>query len=103
MNKSGTEKRNVESEIRLLQVSIDRLNLRRASQLSMAEKFRLGADLYDDGIRWLRHIIQAEHPDFSGAQVESELNRRREVLRKLEQAGLTRTADEEPAGAEVEL
>jgi len=32
--------------------------------MSIAEKLRLGADLYDECIRWQRHIIQAEHPEF---------------------------------------
>lgn len=50
---------NVE-DICLLKTSIDQSNLRRAADLSMAEKFKLGADLYDDEIRWLKQIIKAE-------------------------------------------
>lgn len=29
------------------------------AELSMAEKFKLGADLYDDGISWMKQIIKA--------------------------------------------
>ena len=46
--------------IRKLQAAIDQATVRRAAELTMAEKFRMGADLYDDGIRWLKLIIQ-EH------------------------------------------
>lgn len=34
-----------------LQKAIDQSNLRRANELSIAEKLKLGADLYHDGIR----------------------------------------------------
>ncbi len=51
-----------ENKFRELQVAIDHSNLRRAGDLSMAEKLKLGADLYDDGIRWLKQILKAEQP-----------------------------------------
>jgi hypothetical protein len=57
-----------------LQASIEQSNLRRAADLSMPEKLKLGADLYDDGIRWLKQIIKAEQPDLSDAQVSEELD-----------------------------
>lgn len=47
-------------EILKLQASIEQSTIRRAAELTMAEKFRLGADLFDDGIRWQKQIIKAE-------------------------------------------
>jgi hypothetical protein len=49
MPESEVNRSVAEREIRDLQLSIDQSNLRRAAELSMPEKFRLGADLYDDG------------------------------------------------------
>jgi len=46
-----------------LQASIDRSTIRRASELSISEKLRLGADLFDDGIRWLKQMIKALEPE----------------------------------------
>ena len=74
--------------MRQLQASIEQSNLRRAAELSMAEKLKLGADLYDDGIRWLKQIIKAEQPDLSDEQVSEELDRRRAIKRRVEEAGL---------------
>jgi hypothetical protein len=88
----GSEVNRSESqrEIRNLQASIDQSNLRRAADLSMAEKFKLGADLYDDGIRWLKQIIKAEQPDLNAEQVNQELDRRNAIKRRIEEAGLIR-------------
>lgn len=72
-------------EIRKLQAAIDQATVRRAAELTMAEKFRMGADLYDDGIRWLKLIIQAERPELSAEQVDQELDRRRAIQRQLEE------------------
>jgi hypothetical protein len=79
-----------ETEIRDLKSSIDQSNLRRAAELSMPEKLRLGADLYDDGIRWLKQIIKAEQPDLSDEQVSEELDRRKAIKRRVEEEGLFR-------------
>jgi hypothetical protein len=88
MPESGVNRSESEREIRDLQASIDRSNLRRAAELSMPEKFRLGADLYDDGIRWLKKIIRAEQPDLCDEQVNEELDRRKAIKRRVEEAGL---------------
>jgi hypothetical protein len=71
-----------------LQASIEQSNLRRAADLSIPEKLKLGADLYDDGIRWLKQIIKAEQPDLSEEQVSEELDRRKAIKRRVEEAGL---------------
>ncbi|MCY2976969.1 MAG: hypothetical protein NTW52_20125 [Planctomycetota bacterium] len=90
MSETIEERAASEWEIRELQASIDQSNLRRAADLSMAEKFKLGADLYDDGIRWLKQIIKAEQPDFTPEQVNQELDRRNAIKRRVEEAGLFR-------------
>ena len=77
-----------EREIRDLQASIEQSNLRRAADLSITEKLKLGADLYDDGVRWLKQIIKAEQPDLSDEQVSEELDRRKAIKRRVEEAGL---------------
>jgi hypothetical protein len=71
-----------------LQASIDQSNLRRAEELSIPEKLKLGADLYDDGIRWLKQIIRAEQPSLCDEQVSEELDRRKAIKRRVEEEGL---------------
>jgi hypothetical protein len=88
MPESAANRTESEREIRDLQISIDQSNLRRAAELSMAEKFKLGADLYDDSIRWLKQIIKAEQPDLSDEQVSEELDRRKAIQRRVEEEGL---------------
>jgi hypothetical protein len=91
MSKSIKDRSASEQEIRDLQKSIDQSNISRAAALSMAEKFKLGADLYDDGIRWLKQIIRAEQPNLSEDDVNNELDRRRAIKRQVEESGLFRT------------
>jgi hypothetical protein len=74
-------------EILKLQAAIEQSNVRRAAELTMAEKFKLGADLFDDGIRWLRQNIKAEQPELSDEQVDQELDRRRAIKRRIEERG----------------
>lgn len=81
-------------EILDLQASIDQSTLRRASELSMADKFRLGADLFDDSIRWLKQIIRAEQPNLSEDQVDQEIDRRRAIKRQMDEQGLYRVYSE---------
>lgn len=88
-------------EIHELQASIDQSMLRRASELSMAEKFKLGADLFDDGIRWLRQIIKAEQPSLSDEQVDQEIDRRRAIKRRIEEQGCFQAYAEETLSGEV--
>lgn len=81
-------------EILDLQASIDQSTLRRASELSMADKFRLGADLFDDSIRWLKQIIRAEQPNLCEDQVDQEIDRRRAIKRQMDEQGLYRVYSE---------
>jgi hypothetical protein len=47
-------------------------------------------DLYDDGIRWLKQIITAAQPYLRIEQVNQELDRRKAIKRRGEEAGLFR-------------
>ncbi|MCY2962616.1 MAG: hypothetical protein NT069_03015, partial [Planctomycetota bacterium] len=69
----------------------------------MAEKFRLGADLYDDGMRWLIQLIKAEQPEWSEPMVDQELERRKAIKRRVEEAGRFRVieGDDEPASVQL--
>jgi hypothetical protein len=88
-------------EILQLQAAIEQSNVRRAAELTMAEKFKLGADLFDDGIRWLKQLIKAEQPDLSDEQVDQELDRRRAIKRRIEERGHSSASMEETPSAEV--
>ncbi len=75
-------------EILRLQTAINQSNVRRAAELSLAEKFRLGADLYDDGIRWMKELLIAQN--LNGLQSKSnwKLDRRRLIRDVLKRLGL---------------
>jgi hypothetical protein len=88
-------------EILKLQAEIEQSNVRRAAELTMAEKFKLGADLFDDGIRWLKQIIKAEQPELSDEQVDEELQRRRAIKRRIEERDHSPVSSEETPSAEV--
>ncbi|MFO0037081.1 MAG: hypothetical protein ACK55S_17935 [Planctomycetota bacterium] len=82
-------------EIERLKESIDPSTLRRASELTMAEKFRLGADLFDEQMRWLKQIIQAERPEWNAEQIDAEIGRRKAIKRKVEEKGIFQPCVEE--------
>jgi len=88
-------------EILKLQTEIEQSNVMRAAELTMAEKFKLGADLFDDGIRWLKQIIKAEQPELSDEQVDEELERRRAIKRRIEERDHSPVSSEETPSAEV--
>jgi hypothetical protein len=84
-----------------LQIAIDQSNVRRATELSLTEKFRLGADLYDDGIRWMKKLLIAQKPEWTSEQIEAELDRRRMIKRRIEEAGIIRTISERDSLGDV--
>ena len=79
---------NVDPEIKKLQDSIQRSKVQRAEPLTFGERFRAGADLYDEGMRWMRSMIEAENPDWTAEQVEQEIDRRKRIAKKIDDAGL---------------
>lgn len=84
-----------------LQIAIDQSNVRRATELSLTEKIRLGADLYDDGIRWMTKLLIAQKPEWTSEQIEAELDRRRMIKRRIDEAGIIRTISERDSLGDV--
>ncbi len=78
------------TDIQALQQAIERSKIGRADDLTPAEKFRAGADLYDEGMRWLTFAIRAENPDFTPEQVDTEIERRKQIIRRIDDHGLYR-------------
>lgn len=75
-------------QIAALQQSLEQARLRRAEDLTPAEKFRLGLDLYDQGIRWVRLAIAAANPGYSAAEVDAEIDRRKKIARAIDERGI---------------
>ena len=80
--------RNVEPEILALQRSIQREKLERAKKLTFEERMRLGADLFDDQMKWIRGFIAGEHPEWTAEEVEKEIDRRLRIGQLNDDAGL---------------
>ena len=71
-----------------LQHSIAQSKAVRANELTDAERLRGGADLYDEGMRWLTAAILAENPGFSDAEIDAELERRKAIVRRIDDNGM---------------
>lgn len=76
-----------DQDSRALQKSLEQSRIDRAASLSDEDKLRGGADLYDEGMRWLMFAIRAENPDFSAEQVDAEIERRKKIVRKIDDSG----------------
>ena len=74
-----------------LQHSIHRAKLDRSATLSLEQRLREGADLFDDSMRWIRSLIQAQHPEYSAQDIEREIERRKQISKRIDDAGLYRT------------
>ena len=70
------------------QKEIDQSKVLRADALTPLERLRLGAELYDEGMRWLTFAIRGENPDFTLEQVDAEIERRRKIVRRIDDSGL---------------
>ena len=68
-----------EAERKALQRSIEKSKIERAKLLTPLERLRGGADLYDDGMRWLKIAIVADNPHFTAEQVSAEIERRKQI------------------------
>ena len=93
---------NVAPEIKKLQDSIQRSKVQRAEPLTFGERFRAGADLYDEGMRWMRSMIEAENPDWTAEQVEQEIDRRKRIAKKLTMPGCFKSASPMMSNASFE-
>ena len=76
-----------DSNHQALKASVERTKLLRGMSLSDAEKFREGADLYDEGMRWLDFAIRAENPTFTDDEVDVEMERRKKIIRQIDDGG----------------
>ena len=54
---------------------------------SLRTELRAGADLYDEGMRWLTLTIRAENPEFTPEQIEAEIERRIAIIRRFDDNG----------------
>jgi hypothetical protein len=76
----------VVNEIAELARRIDREKVERARAMSLTEKFRAGAELFEDACEVSRSGIRNRHPEWNEDQVEAELVRRLEIGRRIEAA-----------------
>ncbi len=71
-----------------LQKSLETSKIVRAGSLTPLERLRSGADLYDEGLRWLAFAIRGENPGFTPEQVDAEIQRRKMIIRRIDDHGL---------------
>ena len=71
-----------------LQNSIARSKIDRSQSLTDAERLRAGADWYDEGMRWLTLTIRGENPEFTPEQIDAEIERRKAIVRRIDDNGL---------------
>ena len=68
---------------------LEREKILRARAMTVAEKFRAGAELFEDACDITRSGIRSRHPSWDKEEIERELLRRLEIGRRNEEA-LTR-------------
>lgn len=74
------------NEIAELARQIDREKIKRARAMTLIEKFRAGAELFEDACEVTRSGIRSRYPQWNDDQVEAELVRRIEIGRRIEAA-----------------
>jgi hypothetical protein len=74
------------NEIAELARQIDREKIQRARAMTLIEKFRAGAELFEEACEVSRSGIRNRHPEWNEDQVEAELIRRLEIGRRIEAA-----------------
>ena len=78
----------IDHDVLELQNSIARSRIDRSQSLTDVERLRGGADLYDEGMRWLTLVIRAENPEFSAEQIDAEIERIKAIIRRIDDTGL---------------
>lgn len=91
---------NIDPETKQLQDSIQRSKVERAKALTFEQRFRAGADLFDEGMRWMRGMIESQNPAWSADEVDAEIQRRKAIRRKVDDAGLYRLVERDDDGKE---
>lgn len=74
------------NEIAELARQIDREKIQRARAMTLIEKFRAGAELFEEACEVSRSGIRNRQPEWNEDQVEAELIRRLEIGRRIEAA-----------------
>lgn len=74
------------NEIAELARQIDREKIQRARAMTLTEKFRAGAELFEEACEVSRSGIRNRHPEWNEDLVEAELIRRLEIGRRIEAA-----------------
>jgi hypothetical protein len=82
----------VEPEIKALQDDIFLSKVERARKASVSEKLADGPRLFDQNMRLMRGFIRSQNPDFTEEQVESEVDRRLRIAKKLADRDIYRDA-----------
>ena len=77
-----------EPDILALQESIARSKCDRAKALTLAEKLRAGASLYDEGMQWMALMIESQNPQLTAEEVDAEIERRKRIIRQIDDNGL---------------
>ena len=75
-------------EFQPLMDDIFREKVLRARRMTPAERIEDVFKLYDMGVELMRSGIRAQHPDWSGDQIEAEISRRFACIRQLEEHGI---------------
>ena len=84
----------VDPDIKSWQDEKFRSKVRRARQMTIAERVAAGPNLFDENIRMMRCMIESSNPGFGAEQVEAEIARRLKISRQLSDRGIYCDADE---------
>lgn len=83
----------IDRDIKSQQVAKFRSKVRRAKQMTIAERLAEGPKLFDENIRMMRCMIESSNPDFGPDEVDSEIDRRLKIAKRLSERGIYRDAD----------
>lgn len=84
-----------ERELSIEKKEIQQRKVSKSRNLSFTQRMKDGADLFDEGMRWMREFIKSENPEFTEEQVRSEILRRKRIRRRIDDAGFYRAWDAE--------
>ena len=84
-----------ERELNIEKKEIQQRKVAKSRNLSFTQRMKDGADLFDDGMRWMRELIKSENPEFNEEQVSNEILRRKKIRRRIDDAGFYRPLNAE--------
>lgn len=74
-------------ETKSLAKEIQRSKAERARTMTLDERLTAGATLFAQQLLLVREMVAGLHPEWSQAEVDSELRRRQDVIRKVSEKG----------------